>query len=161
MHKVDFLSECMSEFKNAPIDAFNKEFCMMCSNRECARSWGNNSIFDSRVKDWRRILFEDVKRIENVDYANKGFVPVDIGRIPEVTISNFETVTVNKNDTDPTNPTVEIQKPTTESVKPTINKQTQTNTPFNNPIILGSKKQNVEEDKTESSCVFVFDSDDE
>lgn len=164
MAKVDFLQECMSEFKNAPIDAFNKEFCVVCSNRECTRSWGNASGFDNRVKNWREVLFTNVQRVDNPDFGNQKFEPV--GRTPEIAPSaGFEPLSYDDiPDTDPAPaPTAAVQSRPVEPTKPEssskpVQKPTglpAANTPFNQPVMIGNQKN---EEKTESpGCVFVFD----
>lgn len=67
MAKADFLKECMSDFPNVPLDAFQKSYCVMCANRECQRSGLNNSMFDTRVRNWREILFTAVPRASEDD----------------------------------------------------------------------------------------------
>ena len=168
MDKIDFLQECMSEFKGAPIDAFNKEFCVLCSNRQCARSWGNNSTFDARVKNWRTLLFENVPRSEDPNMANPKFEIVEPGRIPEVNTQTFEPVDPGPGplsyedvpDTDPAPPPLPTRPPAKEPEPAKPNVSDVVNTPFDKPIMLGGMSPVLEtkpEEKTEQGCVFVFD----
>jgi len=160
--KVDFLNECMSEFRNAPIDAFNRQFCVVCSNRECSRSWGNNSTFDTRVKNWRSVLFENVQRKDDPNISNPKFELVEPGRVPEIRPSVFETIPAapplsyeDVPDTDPDSPilvspaNVVVTPPQTEPV-PIMN------TPFDKPVMLGGAEEKTEE-KMEPGSVFIFE----
>lgn len=155
--KADFLQECMSDFKNVPIDAFNREYCVLCSNRECTRSWGNISRFDNRVKNWRKVLFEDVPRVNDPSIANPGFTPVDPGAVPEIHTTNFETV----------EPPEAVQMPKTqetpikEKPAPTPKTAVDMNTQFDGPVMIGGQKlpDAKTEEKAQPGCVFVFDDD--
>jgi hypothetical protein len=79
--RQDFLRECMAPYGNVQLDAFNREFCLVCANRECARSSANNSAFDTRVLAWKDRLFEKVPRANDLDSSfdhirAKRFLPV-------------------------------------------------------------------------------------
>lgn len=170
MSKADYLSECMSEFRGAPIDAFNKEFCLVCSNRECSRSWGNSSVFDNRVKNWRKVLFESVPRVPGL--SKIAFEPTD--RVPEVSVKKFEPIMHDLDDdipdTDPMGPIVTtsatppisssspelITAPPSIPAAPAV--PNMVNTPFVQPLVIGGGKP-TEETKAEPGCVFVFDDD--
>lgn len=168
MNKADFLSECMSEFKGAPIDAFNREFCTLCSNRECTRSWGNASVFDRRVKNWRAVLFENVPRSNNPNLANPKFELVESGRVPEVSTPTFETIPAPLSyddvaDTDPGSPpsgspptmsTIPTPPPAVSTPPVVIPASPAVQTPFNEPAMIGASKP---EEKAEPGCVFVFE----
>lgn len=169
MTKQDFLRECMSEFRGAPIDAFNREFCTVCSNRECSRSWGNASGFDARVRNWRSVLFENVPRMENSQAANPNFTPADQGRVPEIVTQTFETSPAPLSfddvpDTEPGTPADDqgapvhrqaaVQTPPAPNPAPAV---PQVNTPFQQPAMLsGSPPQ---EQAQAPGSVFVFDDD--
>ena len=182
MKKVDYLNECMSEFKGAPIDAFNKEFCALCSNRECSRSWGNASVFDSRVKNWRSFLFENVQRSNDPNIANPNFMLVGSRSVPEMNTPTFETIpskppTEDKSflsyedvsDTSPdvsdTSPDVSDTSPSPpmENTEPVIVpipenvRKDSYNTPFDKPMMLQGPKEKPEEETEQPGCVFVFD----
>ena len=75
--KPDFLQECMRGFTTVPLDDFNKLYCLVCSNRECSRSIGNSSLFDSRVKNWKKVLFDNIQRIESGDMCNPKFTSIE------------------------------------------------------------------------------------
>lgn len=84
--RQDFLRECMAPYGNVQLDAFNREFCLVCANRECARSSANNSAFDTRVLAWRDCLFEKVPRANDLDSSfdhirAKRFLPVQTGTL--------------------------------------------------------------------------------
>lgn len=81
MVKLDFLQECMSTFSNMPMDSFNKQFCIVCANRDCSRSAASHSVFDSRVASWQDRLFNRVPRAGDDDASYdsiraKKFLPV-------------------------------------------------------------------------------------
>lgn len=164
MDKADYLSECMSEFKGAPIDAFNREFCTLCSNRECARSWGNASVFDNRVKNWRSVLFENVQRSNNPSAANLKFEPIGSGKIPEiVSTPSFETVPSPAPDEFMTYDDVpDTDADTKEAVTPVeeqlpVRQANAPNTPFEQPVMVGGHNLKTEEAEAGPGCVFVFD----
>ena len=154
----------MSEFKGAPIDAFNKEFCVLCSNRECTRSWGNASVFDSRVKNWRAILFENVLRIDDASLTNLKFEPIDSTHLPDVNTQPFETIPApalfddaRAHDTDRA-PPISDPVPTPDlalALEPQPHTTDAVNTPFDQPVMLGEKPK--AEEKAEPGCVFVFE----
>jgi hypothetical protein len=82
MAKEDYLRECMSEFKQVPIDIFNTTFCLKCYSSECARSQFENSAFNNRITNWQKILFTNVPRASDEDprfglIRGKRFLPVD------------------------------------------------------------------------------------
>jgi hypothetical protein len=176
MAKQDFLRECMSEFKGAPIDAFNREFCAVCSNRGCSRSWGNASGFDTRVKNWRTVLFEKVPRIVAPDLANPNFAPMETTRVPEVQTQTFETSASPLSfddvpDTEPGSPVssppaAEAQlepRPGPDVCPPPAAPaappgQMLFNTPFKQPVMLGDQTK-MEEETPAQGNVFVFDDD--
>jgi hypothetical protein len=88
MDKADFLRECMSEFKNAPIDTFNQAFCRVCATRNCVRSAANTMTFDKRVENWKDTLFLKVPRANDEDHKfdyirGKNFQPISISDMPE------------------------------------------------------------------------------
>jgi len=65
--KEDYLKECLSEVsakakKAIPMDDFQREFCVYCMNRECARSGASSMLFDRRAANWYKDLFVDVQR---------------------------------------------------------------------------------------------------
>lgn len=77
----DYLKECMSEVPQAPLDEFQKAYCLVCANRECSRSRMNNSVFDKRVANWKENLFihppqaaADDPRFDN--FRSKQFLPL-------------------------------------------------------------------------------------
>jgi hypothetical protein len=79
--KPDYLRECMSGFGTVPIDAFSKAFCLVCANRECARSAANGMKFDRRVHTWYETLFSQVPRADDNDarydtLRAKRFMPI-------------------------------------------------------------------------------------
>lgn len=79
--RQDFLRDCMAPFGNVQLDAFNREFCLVCANRECARSSANNSSFDARVLSWKDRLFDNVPRAHDLDTSfdhirAKRFLPI-------------------------------------------------------------------------------------
>jgi len=168
MTKADFLQECMSEFKGAPIDAFSREFCMLCSNRECLRSWANTSVFDARVKNWRTALFDNVPRSNNPNLANPKFQPVEFGRTPDVEFGRTPDTIIPVFETIPAAPPLsyedvaDTEPGNSESIRvapvpviPTIQAPGSVNTPFNEPVTIGNPQQ-IEE-KAEPGCVFVFE----
>jgi hypothetical protein len=165
MDKIDFLQECMSEFKGAPIDAFNREFCMLCSNRECSRSWANTSSFDARMKNWKTVLFDNVPRLNNTDAANPKFEIIETGRMPEVNAPTFETTPEvapglsyeDVSDTEPGTSTPSVQPTASAAAPATIPAQPPvlSNTPFNQPAMLRGAEP--AEEKAEPGCVFVFE----
>jgi len=58
----DFLKECLSDINakvktQVPIDAFQKEYCAVCLNRECARAGVVQSSFFVRAQTWEQNLF--------------------------------------------------------------------------------------------------------
>jgi len=151
------------------IDAFNREFCTVCSNRECSRSWGNASGFNARVRNWRSVLFENVPRVENSQAANPNFTPADQGRVPEIVTQTFETSPAPLSfddvpDTEPGTPADDqgapvhrqaaVQTPPAPNPAPAV---PQVNTPFQQPAMLsGSPPQ---EQAQAPGSVFVFDDD--
>lgn len=182
MTKQDFLQECMSEFKGAPIDAFNREFCVLCSNRECSRSWGNSSVFDYRVKNWKEILFTNIARSKDTSLGNPKFESVDTGAMPEIfshETPEFETISFDDfTDTDPNMPSMEEMKKieqveedetlgksdksdkSNKENKPVTNQSVvgSMNTLFTKPITLGNSQQKQDVEKVEpAGCVFTFD----
>jgi len=89
--RPDFLKECMSDVGQAPLDEFNRVFCVRCQNPECVRSGGNHSLFKKRVTGWKEALFDQVPRASEDDprYAKiraKRFLPVGQPR-PQVVVS--------------------------------------------------------------------------
>lgn len=65
--KEDYLKECLSEVtsklkKVVPMDDFQREFCVYCQNKECARSGASNMSFDRRAANWYRDLFQNIPR---------------------------------------------------------------------------------------------------
>jgi len=91
MHTAkDFLKECMDSVQNPPLDEMQRNFCVVCANRECGRSGLNQSAFDNRVRNWKSLLFDNVPRAAPDDprYDNiraKQFAPAG-GRVPDVRI---------------------------------------------------------------------------
>ncbi len=59
---MDFLKDCMSDVQNPPLDQFQRNWCLVCANRECERAGMNQSAFDHRAKNWKSILFDNVPR---------------------------------------------------------------------------------------------------
>lgn len=89
--RSDFLKECMSDVGQAPLDEFNRAFCVRCQNPECVRSGGNHSLFNKRVSGWREAMFDRVPRAADDDprYAQiraKRFLPIGEPR-PHATVS--------------------------------------------------------------------------
>lgn len=93
MTKSDFLKECISDVSSAlgrvvPINDFNQAFCIVCINKECARSRSNNLLFEQRAINWQTTLFRDIPRAsENdpryADIRSKKFEPIS----PELNIA--------------------------------------------------------------------------
>jgi hypothetical protein len=98
MDKADFLRECMSEFKNAPIDTFNLAFCRVCANRDCVRSAANTMSFDKRVHSWQDTLFFKVPRANEEDHKfdyirGKNFTPITPTDMPDTSGRPYEVKT--------------------------------------------------------------------
>jgi len=164
MDKQDYLRDCMAQFRGVPIDAFNREFCTVCSNRECSRSWGNASVFNARVKNWRSVLFENVPRIVAPDQANPNFLPVDAGRVPEIRTSAFETspAPLSYDDVPDTQPeiatsdqgaSVQGEQPTPTAAPTPLG----VNTPFQQPVMLPGAPKVEEKAGPAQGNVFVFE----
>jgi len=88
---MDYLRECMNDVGNPPIDDMNRNFCVVCSNRECERAGAHQSAFDRRVKNWRETLFLNVPRASQDDrsYDNiraRSFSPVGAPEPPKATV---------------------------------------------------------------------------
>lgn len=71
----------MSDVGNVPLDVFQRQFCLVCAQRQCTRSGLNNSAFDQRARNWQEMLFTKVPRADDADprYSNiraKLFLPV-------------------------------------------------------------------------------------
>src|SRR5690348_6277675 len=84
-NRADFLKECMSDpalvTSPVPIDEFQRNYCIVCANRECARSSANNLAFDRRVANWESTLFTNAPRAKDDDpnfvrIRSKNFAPV-------------------------------------------------------------------------------------
>ena len=71
--KADFLKECISDpalvepGRPVPLDAFTQSYCVRCDNRSCARAGANNILFDRRVNNWQKDLFDSPPRAEDSD----------------------------------------------------------------------------------------------
>lgn len=81
----------MSDVGQAPLDEFNRTFCVRCQNPECVRSGGNNSLFNKRISSWKETMFDRVPRAADNDprYAKiraKRFLPIGEPR-PHATVS--------------------------------------------------------------------------
>lgn len=88
---MDYLKECMNEVGNPPLDAMQRNFCVVCANRDCERAGLNQSAFDHRVKNWRSLLFDNVPRADEADeaYSNirsKHFMPGGPRKPPTTTV---------------------------------------------------------------------------
>lgn len=84
--KPDYLKECIKDPAlvpqgvPVPLDQFNLHVCRRCANRGCGRSGLNNSQFDVRARDWKKLYFDEVQRADPADprYDNvrgKNFAP--------------------------------------------------------------------------------------
>jgi hypothetical protein len=87
---MDFLRDCMNDVQNPPLDQFQRNWCLVCANRECERAGMNRSTFDHRAKNWKDTLFNKVPRAASDDprYDNvrsKLFLPTS-GKTPDVKV---------------------------------------------------------------------------
>lgn len=152
MNKPDFLGECMSSIGGvAPIDEFNRVYCLRCDNRECARAASNNYAFDRRVQNWHNDLFVNVPRASENDStfdamrdkrflpgsgslappANRGFVSVP-AQIVQPAERPAEPVRFTEARPEPEKVKEEVQSPSPLPVpQPSIH-----NTPFQQGTIL-------------------------
>jgi len=185
--KTDFLKECISDVSSklhrmVPIDDFNRTFCVVCVNRDCARSKSNNLKFESRVNNWEDLYFNKVKRADNQDpqfesIRIKRFVSPEDRSTYIIKEPELEPKPEPKTNLDPEPvlepviqapekepqpmdvPELNVPKPK-ESIPDPIPQAVDqvTNTPFVQGTMLpGSKQATV----LESSQVFVFDDDNE
>ncbi len=88
---MDYLRDCMNDVGNPPIDAMNRNFCLVCANRGCERAGMNQSAFDKRVKNWRETLFTNVPRAAPDDPAydnirSRAFSPLGPPPAPRTTV---------------------------------------------------------------------------
>jgi hypothetical protein len=160
----------MRGFNTIPLDDFNKLYCLVCSNRECSRSIGNSSLFDSRVKNWKKVLFENIQRIESGDMCNPKFINIEnSGPIPEINSvqPKFETVTAPEFDNEGVK--IEHYDLTSDVIDSAVKKctekepeimqinTTQINTIINKPLIIGNsaKTESIEQ----SGGSYTFDED--
>lgn len=77
--KADFLNECMSDAGAFPVDEFNRRYCLICLNHDCARSMGSASAFEKRARSWKSTLFDDVPRARDGEFPeirSKKFLPI-------------------------------------------------------------------------------------
>lgn len=65
--KPDYLRECMSDVPGVPIDDFNRNWCVVCTNSGCSRSSANGLAFTRRAENWKEDLFLNVKRASDDD----------------------------------------------------------------------------------------------
>ena len=181
--KVDYLKECMSDpalnaTGNIPIDLFNKSYCIVCANRECARSALNNTSFDVRALSWKEKLFTKVPRAEESDQnynriRDKKFISINgLSKNTPYEIQSYEPIQTDIiSDEQPINEdSNKIQEPESESEpkleleepKPLVQEQSTQleinqefyNTPFNQGTIL---KDNSKEKILEPGSSYTFD----
>lgn len=189
--KIDFLKECLSEVsskigKVVPIDDMTKAFCVVCGNRECARSIANNSKFDRRVSNWQSALFINAPRAAENDPAFAGirakqFLPI----MRDTTVHEIQPTTRDQSslkidivESTSENPSSEqvssennrmhepparqpvISTPANPVSIPIPNTPTQevTNTPFMQAVTLPQPKQEI---TIEPGQTFVFEDLDE
>lgn len=103
----------MSEFPPAPIDEFNRAFCLKCYSKECSRSQLHNSAFEKRTENWKSILFTNVPRADEKDsrfdnFRSKRFLPLN--KISEISSFQFESK----------EPEPEEETPVTLVIKPPV-----------------------------------------
>ncbi len=92
---MDYIKHCMSSSGTMSIGDFKSCFCDMCFNSECTRSKGSTSKFDIRTKNWEKIYFTGVQRIDekNDSYErilNNGFFTVDKSQPYVIQNTGFE-----------------------------------------------------------------------
>jgi hypothetical protein len=189
---ADFLKECMSDVsgklgKVVPIDEFNQAFCVLCVNKECARSRSNNMLFDRRAHNWREELFINVPRAGDDDpqysgIRSKKFISITIPTpTPNISQSTPEEPKVNpieqklniefksedpelseKPEPEPV-PELEISKPEPKpepqvGPEPKPVKPNLGNTPFQQGTVLSGKSEAIQLEPGQS---YTFGSDDE
>lgn len=187
---ADFLKECMSDVsgklgKVVPIDEFNQAFCVVCVNKECARSRSNNMLFDQRAHNWKEELFISVPRAGDDDpqyngIRSKNFISVANIPAPNIPQNTPEEPKINpierklniefksensdlseEPEPEPI-PELEIIKPEPKP-EPLIQPQPRPvpdlgNTPFQQGTVLPGKSKEV---KLEPGQSYTFGSDDE
>lgn len=66
--KQDFLSECLSDFKQLPIPQFTAAFCNQCQNRQCMRSlFTNSSTAQKLIKHSKLLEFVDPTKVPHIE----------------------------------------------------------------------------------------------
>lgn len=83
----DLLAECNAD--HHPIDAFSKECCANCFNRECTRSLSGKLKFDARTSTWYERFFGDKDVMDPNDarfasIAAQRFMVINPSRAQEV-----------------------------------------------------------------------------
>jgi len=192
MTKSDFLKECMSDVSSAlgkivPIDEFNQEFCVLCINKECARSRSNNLLFEQRAINWKNSLFKKIPRANETDpkYASirsKNFTPItppesDTIVKPQVDVveNTFDKSDIIqrkmkiefKSESEPEPAELELDEPqpvTPPAPAPEPEPQIQPNvenTPFAQGTTLPGRKKEIVLEPGQSGQSYTFGSDDE
>lgn len=177
--KIDFLKDCISDVSGklgrmVPIDDFNRAFCIVCVNNECARSKSSNLKFEHRVNNWQKNYFDEVPRADGQDpkfesIRIKRFIsPGDQNvyvmssetipqSIPET--SNSESIepeleTTNSEQDQMPQPLIEPKNEESSVIEPKV-PEGQTNTEFIQGTMLpGSPSKDISLDPGQ---VFVFD----
>jgi hypothetical protein len=73
----DFLKECLQDLNlqgkaNVPIDVLQKDYCIVCLNRDCSRSGVSQGSFVQRTQSWEKTLFISPTRApDNDPYVQK------------------------------------------------------------------------------------------
>jgi hypothetical protein len=170
MSKNDYLKECMSDVSSKlgrmiPIDDFNKNFCVVCVNHDCARG-ASGLKFENRVNNWKSIYFDDVRRADENDpkfehirmkkfispnnntYVIQSDCPIMVN--PVVPIDAVETAIVEQDTSQVDAPKVVVQK-LPETPAPTL-PASKANTEFNQGTMLTSDNTTINPGQ-----VFVFD----
>lgn len=129
--RSDFLRECMADVGQAPIDTFQKAFCVVCANRDCIRSSSNNLAFDRRILNWKQDLFDNVSRAEESDprfsqIRSKRFLPAGqppivvsdtrVQEVPSVSVTNTENLNAAQDRIQTDSPINQIPEPIPEQI---------------------------------------------
>lgn len=154
------------------MDAFQKEFCIYCLNKDCSRSGGSNMLFERRATNWYKDLFESPLRLDENDEKARKIIsiwtpppkfesePVIVKKEPE-SIVIPEEVKTDKVENPPEfhEESVEINPIPPAPTQPApIPVKKATNTPFSNPGYVGGKPE-VEEKIMEPGGTFTFGDD--
>ena len=77
--KQDFLSECLSDFKQLPIPQFTAAFCNQCQNKQCVRSlYTNSSTAQKLIKHSKLLEFVDPTKVPHVEDFLKSIQAKDV-----------------------------------------------------------------------------------